>query len=73
MTFKQWVVKNRPECISSWYVGEVSGCPFDYGLEKFEESCANCVSHNGYGCHYCWNRKMKGRLERLLEEKGLIK
>ena len=56
MTCREWVEKNRPELISSMYLGGVCGCPSDYGLEPGSFDCDNDGEAN---CSACWNRPIR--------------
>lgn len=64
MTFKEWMMENKPERIEDEFCGGVMGCPYDYGLEEREDSIKNCKDKGGEGCNYCWNREMKGDVKK---------
>lgn len=62
MTRREWVKKNRPECIGKFYIGGVQFCPAVY---DFTDSCSykDCSSFEFEGekearerCEKCWSK-----------------
>jgi hypothetical protein len=66
MTYREWMEKNKPECINPDYGGGVLSCPYHYELEQLKTRPCNDLEgiHNDM-CRACWDREMP-------EEKGPV-
>lgn len=58
MTFKEKLAIEHPGCIDESYEAGCSMCPSCYGYESYDDSEKNCLSNDGKGCDYCWNREI---------------
>lgn len=58
MTFKEKLAIEHPDCIDESYEAGCSMCPSCYGYESYDDSEKNCLSNDGKGCDYCWNREI---------------
>ncbi len=56
MTFKEKLQIEHPDCIDE--SDTCSMCPSCYGYESYDDSEKNCLSNDGKGCDYCWNREI---------------
>lgn len=59
MTFREKLMQEHPELISTRYLGGCKGCPYHYGYEHGRsEKCVGAP--DVYTCAMCWNRQMPG-------------
>lgn len=58
MTFKEKLQIEHPDCMDESYEAGCSMCPSCYGYESYDDSEKNCLSNDGKGCDYCWNREI---------------
>lgn len=56
MTFKEKLAMEHPDCVDE--SDTCSMCPSCYGYESYDDSEKNCLSNDGKGCDYCWNREI---------------
>lgn len=65
-TFRERLMKEHPDCVSSIFAGGCKGCPSDYGYESCRDALRACKGTDR-DCTACWDREMKSMVS-LIEK-----
>jgi hypothetical protein len=58
MTYREKIIKEKPECVNKYCLGGVRNCPGTYFEGAPTQYCLMCKGINDANCRDCWDREI---------------